>query len=86
MLSNSGNKSYREIMKMRKINNEEFISRIPKSTAIISIIAVAIIIFTPACKNKKDVVLPYKRIFVKPGIEVFLENHLDLVKEVQKVR
>jgi uncharacterized protein YbbC (DUF1343 family) len=80
MLSTSGNKSYRERRKMRKIKNEEFIMRFPKSTAIISIIAVAIIIFMPVCKNKKDVVLPYKQTFVKPGIEVFLESHLGLVK------
>ena len=80
MLSNSGNKSYSERRKMRKIKNEKFITRSTKSTAIISILAVAIITFTPACKNKKDVVLPYKQKIVKPGIEVFLENHLDLVK------
>ncbi|TET70990.1 MAG: DUF1343 domain-containing protein, partial [Candidatus Aminicenantes bacterium] len=33
-----------------------------------------------ACKNEKDVVLPYKNKNVVPGIEVFLESHLDLVK------
>jgi uncharacterized protein YbbC (DUF1343 family) len=80
MLSNSGNKSYVKGKTMRKIRNEKFIIRFPKSTVIISILAVAIITFTPACKNRKDVVLPYKQKIVKPGIEVFLENHLDLVK------
>jgi uncharacterized protein YbbC (DUF1343 family) len=80
MLSNSGNKSYIKGKTMKKIRNEEFITRDPKSTAIISILAFAIITCTPACKNKKDVVLPYKQAIVKPGIEVFLESRLDLVK------
>jgi uncharacterized protein YbbC (DUF1343 family) len=80
MLSNSGNKSYIKGKTMRKIKNEEFIIRFPKSTAIISILAAAIITFTPACKKKKDVVLPYKQKIVKSGVEVFLESHLDLIK------
>jgi len=80
MLSNSGNKSYIKGKTMRKIRNEKFITRASKSTSIISILAVTIITFTPACKNRKDVVLPYKQTIVKPGIEVFLESHLDLVK------
>jgi beta-N-acetylhexosaminidase len=65
---------------MREIRNEKFIIRAPKSIAIIFVLTVAIIISAPSCKNDKDVVLPYKQKNVRPGIEVFLENHLDLVK------
>ncbi len=65
---------------MRETRNEKFIIRAPKSIAIISVLAVAIIILAPSCKNEKDVVLPYKQKKVKPGIEVFLESHLDMVK------
>ena len=65
---------------MREIRNEKFIIRVPKSIAIIFVLTVAIIISAPSCKNDKDVVLPYKQKNVRPGIEVFLESHLDLVK------
>ena len=65
---------------MREIRNEKFIIRAPKSIAIISVLAAAIIILAPSCKNKKDVVLPYEQKNVIPGIEVFLKSHLDLVK------
>ncbi|NIO47815.1 MAG: DUF1343 domain-containing protein [Candidatus Aminicenantes bacterium] len=65
---------------MRKIRNEEFITRVPKSVAIISILTVALIIIAPACKNEKDAVLPHKQKNVIPGIEVFFESRLDLVR------
>lgn len=65
---------------MRETRNKKFIIIAPKSIAVISFLAVAIIILAPACKNEKDVVLPYEQKNVVPGIEVFLENHLDLVK------
>lgn len=65
---------------MREIRNEKFIIRSPKSIAIIFILASTIITFTPSCTNKDDFVLSSKQKNVKPGIEVFLESHLDLVK------
>lgn len=65
---------------MREIRNEKFIIRSPKSIAIIFILASTIITFTPSCSNKNDFVLSSKQKNVKPGIEVFLESHLDLVK------
>jgi len=80
MLSNRDNIFYSKGRKMREIRNEKFIIRAPKSIAIISILAAAIIILAPSCKNEKDAVLPYEQKKVKPGIEVFLESHLDLVK------
>jgi len=80
MLSNRENKFYSEGRKMRETRNKKFILRPPKSMAIISILAVAIIILAPACKNKKDIVLPYEKKNVVPGIEIFLKSHLDLAK------
>ncbi len=80
MLSNRGNKLYSEGRKMREIRNEKFIIKASKSIAIISVLAVAIIILAPSCKNENNVVLPYMQKNVVPGIEVFLESHLDLVK------
>jgi uncharacterized protein YbbC (DUF1343 family) len=80
MLSNRENKFYNEGRKMRETRNEKSIIRAPKSIAIISVLAVAIIILAPSCKNEKDVVLPYKQKNVVPGIEVFLKSHLDTVK------
>ena len=65
---------------MREIRNEKLIIRAPKSIAIIFILASTIITFTPSCTNKNDFVLSYMQKNVKPGIEVFLESHLDLVK------
>ncbi len=65
---------------MREIRNEKFIIRAAKSIAIIFILASTIITYTPSCTNKNDFVLSYKQKDVKPGIEVFLESHLDLVK------
>ncbi len=65
---------------MREIRNEKLIIRAPKSIAIIFILASTIITFTPSCTNKEDFVLSYKQKNVRPGIEVFLESHLDLVK------
>jgi len=80
MLSIRGNKFYSEGRKMMKIRNEKFIIGAPKSIVIISVLAAAIIILASSCKNERDVVIPYKQNNVKPGIEVFLESHLDLVK------
>jgi uncharacterized protein YbbC (DUF1343 family) len=80
MLSNRENKFYNEGRKMIETRNEKSIIRAPKSIAIISVLAVAIIILAPSCKNEKDVVLPYKQKNVVPGIEVFLKSHLDTVK------
>jgi len=65
---------------MKKIRNNKFISSYLKSASIICTLVLANIIFAPSCKSKKDVVMPYKQKRVKPGIEVFLENYLDLVK------
>jgi len=65
---------------MSEIKNEKLIIRTPKSIAIIFILASTIITFTPSCSNKNDFVLSSKQKNVKPGIEVFLESHLDLVK------
>ena len=65
---------------MRETRNKKIITKAPKSIAVISFLAAAIIILVTACKNEKDVVLPYEKKNVKPGIEVFLASHLDLVK------
>ncbi len=65
---------------MREIRNEKLIIRTPKSITIIFILASTIITFTPSCTNKNDFVLSSKQKNVKPGIEVFLESHLDLIK------
>ncbi len=65
---------------MKEIRNNKFILSALKSASIICTLVLANIIFAPACKNKKDIFIPHKQEKVKLGIEVFLENHLDLVK------
>jgi uncharacterized protein YbbC (DUF1343 family) len=65
---------------MIKTMNRNFIRRAAKSAAIIFVTASTIIFLAPSCKNKKDIVLPYQQKNVRPGIEVLLNSHLDLVK------
>jgi uncharacterized protein YbbC (DUF1343 family) len=65
---------------MIKNKKRNFTIRAVKSAAIIFVMASTTIFLAPSCKNKKDVVLPYQQKNVRPGIQVFLESHLDLVK------
>lgn len=48
--------------------------------SIILILFLSGILSFPACKTEQDVDMPLKKIRVKPGIEVFLEKHLNLIK------
>lgn len=65
---------------MREIKNKKFIISSLKSVVIIFILFFANIITVPSCKSKSDVFILHKQKKIKLGIEVFLENHLGLVK------
>lgn len=64
---------------MRKTKKKYFI-RALLSEAILCSLIVALLTYMPACKRGKDGIMPRPQKKVKPGIEVFLKNHLDLVK------
>jgi len=64
---------------MKKWNNKKFFRH---TLITMTAICISSAIFLPACKAKKNEAMPpiQKQQKVKPGVEVFLENHLDLVK------
>jgi len=63
---------------MGKKRGKRFFAKIFRFSAAACILVLINLIFITACK--KDVDIPIKQVKVKLGIEVFLENHLDLVK------
>jgi len=63
---------------MGKERGKRFFAKIFRFSATACILVLINLIFITACK--KDVDIPQKKVKVKLGVEVFLENHLDLVK------
>jgi len=62
----------------RVMDNNNFI-RASRLIAIICILILANIIFSPSCKKEEELIAEKEK-EVKLGVEVFLESHLDLVK------
>ncbi len=65
---------------MRERRNKKSLRSVLISAVIICILALINLITVPGCRSEKDADILLKQKKVKPGVEVFLEKHLDLVK------
>jgi uncharacterized protein YbbC (DUF1343 family) len=65
---------------MGKIKKKNFFTNVSLSLAFIFTLFLANIISVPSCQRDRRAVVPQRQKKIKLGIEVFLENHLDLVK------
>lgn len=65
---------------MRERRNKKSLRSVLISAVIICILALINLIAVPGCRSEKDADILLKQKKVKPGVEVFLEKHLDLVK------
>ena len=65
---------------MGKIKKKDFFTNVSLSIAFIFTVLLTSIISVPSCKSDRKAVVPQRQKKIKLGIEVFLENHLDLVK------
>lgn len=65
---------------MGKIKKKKYFTNVSLSLAFIFTLLMTNIISVPSCQNDRKAVVPQSQKKIKLGIEVFLENHLDLVK------
>ena len=65
---------------MRERRNKKSLRSVLISAVIICVLALINLITVPGCRSEKDTDIQLKQKKVKPGVEVFLEKYLDLVK------
>ncbi len=65
---------------MGKIKKKDFFTNVSLSLTFIFTLFLTNIIFVPSCQRDRKAAVPRRQKKIKLGIEVFLENHLDLVR------